>query len=257
MHFGEVSIHKRESENIYLLGIETSKEIIKNFQPGQFIKIKINYRLDPLIPRPFTVHAVEENNFYILYQIKGKGTKALSKLKEGEEVEFLAPLGKPFPVLQNYVICAGGIGIAGFGYLLQCANSKNRFKPPDAIFYGARSKSELVRLEFLSKFKIPLEIATDDGSAGYKGFITDLIEEELKKEHKDILACGPLPMLKKIAEIGKKYKVRTYLVMETFLACGIGFCRGCVIPLKKGGYIHLCVDGPTFLAEEIDLETIS
>ena len=257
MYIGKVKIHQKEAENIYLLGIKTNKELLEKFQPGQFIKIKINHRMDPLIPRPFTIHAVEEDLFYILYQVKGKGTYALSRIQEGEEIEFLGPLGKPFPFLKNYIICAGGIGIAGFGYLLQKAAHKKEFFPPDKIFYGARSKKDLVRLSFFKNFGIPLEIATDDGSAGYHGFVTSLVEEELKKNPKDIIACGPFPMLKILAEIGKRYKVKTYLVMETFLGCGTGFCRGCVVPLKKGEYAHLCIDGPTFLAEEIEFELIS
>ena len=244
-------------ENIYLLGIEIPKNVLKKFQPGQFLKIKINQRMDPLIPRPFTVHAIEENVVYILYQIVGKGTKSLSKLRKGEILEFLGPLGKPFPKLKNYVICAGGIGIAGFGFLLQKSVNKKIFYSPEMIFYGAKTKEELVRLSFLKRFGIPVKISTDDGSKGYKGIVTDMIEEEFKKDPRTVLACGPKPMLKRVAEIGKKYKAKTYLVMETFLACGTGFCMGCVIPLKRKKHAHLCIDGPTFLAEEIDFEFLS
>jgi len=253
MFEGKIVLNRKQTENIYLLGFETSKNILEKFQPGQFLKIKINQRKDPFIPRPFTVHAIEGNVLYILYQIVGKGTMALSKLKKGEILEFLGPLGKPFPNLKNYIICAGGIGIAGFGFLLQKSIEKKEICLPKKIFYGARTKKELARLNFFKKFNIPLIISTDDGSKGYKGFVTDLVEKELKEELSTILACGPKPMLKRVAEIGKKYKIKTYLVMETFLACGTGFCMGCVIPLKNGNYAHLCLDGPTFLAEEIDL----
>jgi len=253
MYKGKVVLNKGEAKNIYLLGIEVSKEILKSFNPGQFLKIKINERVDPLIPRPFSIHAVDKNVVYILYQVVGKGTKALSEIKKGEILEFLGPLGKPFPRLKNYIICAGGIGIAGFGFLLQKAIKKRSFYPPEKIFYGAKTKDELVRLSFLKSFGISVEISTDDGSKGYKGFITDLVERELREKPKIILACGPKLMLKKIKELGEKYKIKTYLVMETFLACGIGFCMGCVIPSKGGNYLHLCIDGPTFLAEEIDI----
>lgn len=257
MYKGRVIFNIKEAENIYLLGLEVSKKILKSFKPGQFLKIKINERFDPLIPRPFSIHAVDENILYILYQVVGKGTKALSEIKEGEILEFLGPLGKPFPKLKNYIICAGGIGIAGFGFLLQKSVNKKEFYPPEKIFYGAKTKNELVRLPFLRKFGISIKLSTDDGSKGYRGLVTDMVEKELKKNPQTILACGPKPMLKKIAELGEKYKVKTYLVMETFLACGVGFCMGCVVPSKKGNYLHLCIDGPTLLAEEIDLGFLS
>lgn len=257
MFKGRIVFNKKEAENVYLLGIETSEAIFKKFQPGQFLKIKINERMDPLFPRPFTVHARENSIIYVLYQVVGKGTKALSRLKKGEYIEFLGPLGKPFPKLRNYIICAGGIGIAGFGFLLQKSLEEKEFCPPEIIFYGARKKEELVRLSFLKSFGIPIKISTDDGSKGYKGFITELVEKESERNPKPILACGPKPMLKRVAEIGEKYKIKVYLVMETFLACGVGFCMGCVIPLKNGQYAHLCIDGPTFLAEDVDFEVLS
>ncbi len=253
MYKAKIVLNKKESDSIYLLGIKVLKNILKKFEPGQFLKIKLDEKLDPLIPRPFSIHAIEDDILYILYQVIGKGTKNLSRLKKGDIIEFLGPLGKPFPQLKDYILCAGGIGIAGFGYLLQ----KNKDNLPYKIFYGAKTKKDLVRLNFLKKFHIPIKISTDDGSKGYKGFITELLEKEIKKEPKTILACGPFGMLKKIAEIAENFKVDAYLVMETFLACGIGFCRGCVIPLKKGGYSHLCIDGPTFLSREIDLNAIS
>lgn len=255
MYIAEVILNKKESENIYLLGIKVSKNILKKFEPGQFLKIRLNEKLDPLIPRPFSVHFIESNILYILYQVVGKGTKSLSKIKKGDCLEFWGPLGKPFPRLKDYILCAGGVGIAGFGYLLQ-KNKKDKKYLPRKIFYGAKTKNELVRLDFFKKFHIPIEISTDDGSKGYRGFITELLEKEIQKNPKTILACGPFEMLKKIAKIAEKFKVDAYLVMETFLACGTGFCKGCVVPLKKGGYLHLCIDGPTLLSEEINLNGI-
>lgn len=257
MYQGKVVFNIKEAEKVYLLGLEVPEKVLKSFKPGQFLKIKINERMDPLIPRPFSIHAIEENILCILYQVVGKGTGALSKIKKGETLEFLGPLGKPFPRLKNYIICAGGIGIAGFGFLLQKTLEKRSFYPPEKIFYGAKTKDELVRLSFLKKFGITIELSTDDGSKGYKGFVTDMVEKELKRNPKTILACGPKPMLKKIADLGEKYKVKTYLVMETFLACGVGFCMGCVVSSKKGDYLHLCIDGPTFLAEEIEIGFLS
>jgi dihydroorotate dehydrogenase electron transfer subunit len=253
--FAEVLLNQKETENVYLMELKATKDFVSLFKPGQFLKVKVNNFLDPLFPRPFTVHLAEEDRIFILYQVVGKGTKELSNIQNGEKLLVWGPLGNPFPKLENYLICAGGVGIAGFGFLLKEASCKNNYILPKKILYGARTKNQLARLSFFKNFKIPIEIATEDGSIGYKGVITDLLEKELKEKKFNVIACGPPLMLKKIAELGEKYQVKTYLVMETFLACGLGFCRGCVIPLKTGGYKHLCIDGPTFKAEEVLFET--
>jgi len=255
---GKVVLNEKVSKNAYLLGVNCPEGIINSFKPGQFLKIKVASLVaslaDPLIPRPFTVHAVEGNTVFVLYQVVGKGTKLLSRLKKGDLIEILAPLGNPFPVLKDYVICAGGIGVAGFGFLLQKALKKEDYFLPERFFYGARSKDELLRLDFFSSFDIPLELATDDGSFGYKGFVTELLESYLKTSPAKVIACGPPPMLKAVARLGKKFNTPTYLVMETFLACGVGFCMGCVIKLKNGKLVKLCTEGPTFRGEEIELD---
>jgi len=258
MYQGEVIKNLPLSQNVYLLKVKTDLDIIFSFNPGQFVKIKINERIDPLIPRPFTIHDVKKNSFYVLYQVVGKGTKALSLVQPGNKIEFLGPLGKPFPKLENYVICAGGIGIAGFIYLLESIKRKTHpYVLPKKIFYGARTAEDLVCYPFLEGIGTKVEIATEDGSQGYKGLITEPLIKYLEKNKVDVLACGPLPMLKAVAKIAQSFGVKAYLTMETFLSCGTGFCKGCVIPLKNGNYAHLCIEGPTLLAEEIDFEALS
>jgi len=247
-----VAFNLKETPTSYLLGIHCPQELIERLSPGQFLKIKCGEGFDPLIPRPFTIHAVEKGVVLVLYQVRGKGTKLLASLKEGDSLSVLMPLGSSFPKLKNYVVCAGGIGIAGFGFLLQKALSGEDYSLPKSLIYGARTKEELARMEFFKSFEVELLIATEDGSLGKKGFVTDLLEEVLKVEKLDVIACGPPVMLKRVKEIGDEYGVKTYLVMETFLGCGTGFCRGCVIPKKGGGYLHLCLEGPTVDSGEID-----
>ncbi|MFN4197220.1 MAG: dihydroorotate dehydrogenase electron transfer subunit [Caldimicrobium sp.] len=255
MYLAKVKRKEFLTEKIVLLHMEPLGNKVEAFKPGQFLKIKVYKEgFDPLFPRPFTVHYIEGTTLQILFQIIGKGTKLLSEVREGEILEFLGPLGKPFPKEIEYplALCAGGIGVAGFPFFLKCLSMEEREKT--FLFYGAKSKKELVRLDLLKELCPKVCLATEDGSLGYKGYVTELLEEELKKGTiKTLLACGPFPMLKKIKKLGELYNVKIYLVLETFMACGTGFCLGCVIPKKEGGYFHLCKDGPTLLANLVEL----
>lgn len=243
------------SKNIYLLTLHIDSQKASKFKPGQFLKILFDdQRLDPLIPRPYTVHTLSDNRLQILYQVVGKGTTALSKVIAGQVLRFLGPLGKPFPkdLPLPLGLCAGGVGVAGFSFLLQKL-------PPShlksvKLYYGAKTKEDLVRLELFESFGIDLELATEDGSLGNKGFVTDILEKDLKRQRiSAVLACGPRGMLKRVKELAERHSIKAYLVMDTFLACGTGFCKGCVIPRKGGGFFHLCEDGPTLPAEQVDI----
>lgn len=246
--------NQRLSERIYLLEIAAKGRLLE-VKPGQFVKIKLpDFRYDPLFPRPFTVHSFQNQVLKILYQVVGKGTLALSKLSEGEEIFVLGPLGRPYPEEIDFPLglCAGGVGVAGFGFLLEKLPEK--LKRRTFLYYGARTSLDLVRLDFFSKFGLELKLATEDGSAGKKGFVTELLEEDLKREKiKTLFACGPMPMLKVVKALSEQYGVKTYLSLETFMACGTGFCKGCVIEKKEGGYLHLCEEGPTVPASVVNL----
>lgn len=241
------------TEKIILLSLEVPKFLLESFKPGQFLKIKVfSHSYDPLCPRPFTVHFIEEKALQILFQIVGKGTYALSNVKEGDELEILGPLGKPFPEEMEFplALCAGGLGIAGFGFFLE--KLPISLRKVTFLYYGVKSQGEFVRLELFKSLVSELKLATEDGSIGFKGFVTDLLEKDLQEgKIKTILGCGPIGMLRQLKNLEKKFKIKTFLSLETFLACGTGFCLGCVIPKREGGYFHLCLDGPTLPADEV------
>ncbi|MCS7199761.1 MAG: hypothetical protein N2327_04295 [Caldimicrobium sp.] len=243
------------TERIGLLSLKVDQHLCMAFNPGQFLKIGLSDgRFDPLFPRPFTVHSLQKNTLRILYQVVGKGTRALRIIKAGSYVEVLAPLGQPYPKDIEFplALVGGGVGVAGFGFLLERLSSQRRKET--ALYYGASKRSDLVRLDYFKSFEVPLRLATEDGSLGFKGYITDLLEKDLKERcFRTIIACGPLPMLKRLKESLKGSGIKLYLSLENFMACGTGFCMGCVLPKRSGGYVHLCKDGPTLLAEEIEL----
>ncbi len=252
MERATVLTNEKLGPGLYRLLLKVDPGLARKFLPGQFLKLKVSPTLDPLIPRPFTVHTKEEETLEVLYQVVGRGTRLLTKLAVGEEIFLAGPMGNPFPKLSvPYLICAGGIGVAGFGLLLQ--EAPQNYPKPEKLLYGARSKAHLLKLDFFSGY-LSVEVATDDGSLGYKGTVVDLLKEELRKDrYGALLACGPKVMLKRVAEVAQAFGVKAYLLLETFLACGTGYCLGCAIPKKGGGYYKLCLDGPTFLAEELDL----
>ncbi len=253
MYKAKVIKNKQISPSIFSLLLEVEGSLLANFLPGQFVKIRVSPNFDPFLPRPFTLHAVYDSAFEVIYQVVGRGTKAMTLLRAGDEVEFFGPLGRPFPkIFSPYLVCAGGVGVAGFGFL--CQGLKPDFPLPDKLLYGARTAQQLVKLDFFSAL-LPTVVATDDGSLGIKGTVADLLLAEIRsKNYQAILACGPPKMLKAVAEIGKKFGIKVYLVLDTLLACGTGYCLGCAVPKRGGGYFKLCVDGPTFDAEEVDLE---
>ena len=171
----------------------------------------------------------------------GKGTHIISKLGPGDELEVLGPLGKGFNLdLEGSIaLVSGGIGIAPMIYLA---------KRLDAIkdFYCGFRK-EAYYIDKLKDHVNSIFISTEEGSIGHKGFITDLLKPE---KYKGVIACGPIPMMKKVVEMCKHEGVPTYISMENRMACGIGACLGCTIQTSSG-MKRVCKEGPVFSGEEV------
>ena len=232
--------------------------LAKNSQPGQFLNIKIDE--DIFLRRPFSIHRVKGNNLEILYEVVGKGTETLSKKKKGEYLDVIGPLGNGFNYqlpITNYqlpILVAGGIGVAPLAFLAQklkeIPNSKSQIP---IVLIGAKNKNKVLGEEEFKRWGFEVKIATDDGSRGFKGNVSDLLKHILSTmnyELSTIYACGPYPMLKEIAKIARDYKIQAEVSLERHFACGIGICLGCVIETKQGQK-RVCKDGPVFKTEEI------
>jgi len=236
------------------VGMHTYLMVLKlnhsyDIKPGHFVMIKPNDSFDPLNRRAFAIADVEEDAIYIYYDVLGKGTAVMSTLRKGEFVDVLMPLGNGlFEASRdklNFVL-AGGIGISGVSLFCRLLKEKNlNFK----VYYGARSKEYLVMLDWFSKYSIPIEVYTDDGSFGKKGFVTDALKNI---DSANIYACGPSPMLKAVQNISKQKGFDAYLSLENPMACGYGVCLGCVVKTSDG-YVRTCVEGPVFKSDEIIL----
>lgn len=228
-------------KGIYRLHVSGSFSI----KPGQFFMLS-GWEGNTLLPRPISVHDIDENGIYFLYQSKGKGTKLLSKLTEGQEIKVLGPLGNGFDVEKikgRIAIVTGGIGIAPMKYLIKSLKDCEI-----DLYCGFRD--EPYGVEEINKYINMIYIATDTGSVGHRGFVTDIFNPE---NYDKVLCCGPEVMMKKAAIMCKEFSVPVYLSMEKFMACGMGACLVCTCKTIYGNQ-RTCVEGPVFSGEELCLD---
>jgi len=228
----------------------THKPLARSAVPGQFIMVDVPGAGTRILRRPFGVHRVSGDTVEILYEIVGKFTAELSRKQPGEEVGIIGPLGNGFDLSglgrRRPVLVAGGMGVAPLRFL---AEKMVKLRP--LVLIGGRSKEHARCAAEFGRLGCAPRIATDDGSRGYHGFVTRLLEQLLDKE-KDciIFACGPRPMLKEVCGISRARGVPAQVSLEEHMACGIGACLGCVVNTISG-YKRVCHDGPVFSAGEI------
>lgn len=218
-------------------------------RPGQFAHVRCGDGPWPLLRRPFSFFAVdrEAGEVRLLYQVKGVGTLALTRKRPGEELDVMGPLGQGFPLepgLRQAWLVAGGMGMAPLYFLAREAVAAGL---TCRVFLGAATASSLLRLELWRAVADKLELATEDGTAGHKGLVTDLVEMALPGEKPGVIyACGPLGMSRRLALVAVAARATGYASLESRMACGIGACQGCAVRLKDGSYRLVCRDGPVF-----------
>lgn len=238
-------------------------------RPGQFVMLSIPHTHDPLLPRPLAVFNVEGQRVGILYRRVGKGTGRLSEMRTGDLLRVLGPLGNGFALPDpsvTSIVVAGGIGFASIHFLLM--DLLRRQTAPTTLLYGARSNEDIVPLESLEKGGLLIRIATEDGQRGIKGTVIDLLSTALPRTESlptaaiESFVCGPMAMLRAVAEKMKGLGMRAQFSMESRMACGYGVCQGCVLPFKgdddppRVKYRKVCTEGPVFAAEEICWEAV-
>jgi len=225
-------------------------EISASSVAGQFVMIKARAQTyNHLLRIPLAIYQKHDDGVSILYCVVGTGTEILSKLRAGDEVEILGPLGNGFAKTsrKNNLLIAGGCGVPPI-YAL--AESLQQQQKSITIFLGAKNKDLITCVDEFKKLGAQVYIATEDGSLGEKGLVTDLLIQHLTNDA-IIYASGPNVMLKAIARIARDKKIPAQLSMEAYMACGIGACRGCAIETDEG-YKMCCQDGPVFEGSGID-----
>ncbi len=225
---------------------------------GQFVEIQVP-GCNLLWRRPFSVHDVDvkQQTVDILYQTVGRGTAAMTKLKPGEELSVLGPLGNGFSVtagLRRALLIAGGLGAAPFMLLMR---ELQRAGTAATLLYGVGDQSKLCCIDRFREFG-SVRVATMNGSVGRKGTVIDLLLDCLQEENDEaaLFACGPMPMLRLLQEIAQSRNLSAQVSLETIMACGFGACVGCAVPMKKPvpgrkEYFLACKDGPVFNIDEI------
>ena len=235
-------------------------------KPGQFLMIKASDdKNNPLLRRPFSIHqATAGDRVQILFRVVGKGTRFLAEKKCGEKIEVVGPLGKGFSFSgweskDSVCLVGGGMGIAPLYYL---AKELIRTKRLSAfkVLLGAPAACELQVLKRdFENLGVDCLVATDDGSMGHHGFVTDFLAKQLdNKRSWKVCCCGPHPMMEKTANLCMQEGWSCQVSLETMMACGISACLGCTVGSSVAlrtrtgrPYLHVCKDGPVFEARDV------
>ncbi len=258
---GEVMESRMIADDHALLSIGAG-DIFQLSSPGQFGMVRVPDAEWPFLGRPISIHALHRKDGLVvidlMVRIVGRGTSVLARLRAGDRVELIGPLGQGFsiyPDRKQMVLIAGGIGIAPLSFLADVYSNAGSYKI--TCYFGARSERMLVGLDRLSKACARVELSTEDGSRGCRGVITDLFERDLNKYRREdtaVYACGPAPMLKKIQALMEQSPMFCQVSVEERMACGIGACLGCAVRMKNGEYKRVCHDGPVFQVEDLALD---
>ncbi|MEI6434232.1 MAG: dihydroorotate dehydrogenase electron transfer subunit [Bacteroidota bacterium] len=245
IHDLKVVNYQRLNKRHFLLEL-LPPEKLSLILPGQFAQALVENSPATFLRRPFSIHSVDygKNTLKLLIQIKGEGTRRLSRLKEGDALNLIYPLGNSFsiPNTKDVLLVGGGCGVAPLLFLAQFL-SQRQIHP--TILLGFRTREEVSEIETYSKYGNVL-ITTDDGSEGEKGLVVNhSVFNSEKLSFKKIFCCGPLAMMKAVAEIARKREISCEVSLENTMACGFGVCLCCITPTVNGNE-RVCVEGPVF-----------
>jgi dihydroorotate dehydrogenase electron transfer subunit len=244
-------------------------------QPGQFVMLKCADEVDelPLLRRPFSIFDTHPNaksgrpgGLDLLVKDVGIGSHKLALLRPGRQIQVLGPQGRPFqvqPEMRNRItaacLVAGGVGIAAL-YIL--ARRLLALNVTPHLFYGGRSKDDLVLREYFERIGIKLFCATEDGSLGERGLVTAPLAGFLQARARSgarIYTCGPWAMMKAVPELAGRHAVPCEVSLEARMGCSLGACMGCVIhgwdSHGEEQYFRVCLEGPIMDSRSVDWET--
>lgn len=245
--------NERDTDQYFRLVLR-APQIAPLIQPGQFAHVRILPLKDALLRRPFSIFQVAGDTFSILYKNVGKGTDVLSRMRAGEALSVIAPLGHGFTVPppggETPLLVAGGYGMAAMFLLAQ------RSPQQGIVFVGGRRRVDILCEKDFAAIGWEVRATTEDGSHGEKGLVTQPLLAELKRTvaQRKLFACGPTPMLRAVGRMAEDLHLPCELSMDEHMCCGVGTCLACVIKVKSGDgweYQRTCTEGPVFDARQI------
>jgi len=248
--------HKQTWNDYFHISI-ASPQMAQQAQPGQFIMVRTNQEHYPLLRRPFSIFYANKTNIDIFFQMVGIGTRLLGKMEPEDVLDIIGPLGKGFTIEEGnrgkpVALVGGGRGIAPLYFLahrLRAQGIEAKF------YYGGKSLIDLPLKTQIHENKFVVSCSTEDGSFGFKGLITEVLESELDDLQPTVIyACGPDAMLQRIAQTANEKNIPAELSLESIMGCGFGACWGCVKKIKKEGkssWTKICEEGPVLAADKI------
>ena len=241
-------------------------------QPGQFVHLRVPSLEASALRRPFSIFNAEDGRLELLYKTVGRGTAALNAVAPGDEVHVMGPLGHGFPLKcdGSALLVGGGFGVAPLYFLarrlLAARQSPNPPIPQSnnqtlkqssdlLLFVGGRTSADLLALDRFEALGVEVRAATNDGSAGVKGLVTDPLDDELialraAGRKFEIFACGPDPMLKAVAMRATGTGMKGWISMDRHMVCGVGACYACIQKTVRGNS-RCCIEGPVFSAADL------
>lgn len=255
-----ILLHRRIASDYFRLRL-LCPDIARLAQPGQFILLRVNELRDPFLRRPFSFSRIlppkgkrarpeDEGALEICYKIVGRGTLLMTQLREGQRLDVLGPLGKGFWAPEGQkraILIGGGIGIAPlFPWAEELGGERKKKKrlpktseenPEVLVLIGGKSREKILGIREFKKIGVEPQVATEDGTLGMQGLATDLLERELMTQgpkSASLYACGPMPMLARVAQIADQFDLPCQVLLEARMACGVGACLGCAVKVKEG-----------------------
>jgi dihydroorotate dehydrogenase electron transfer subunit len=252
---GEILSTQRVGE--YTQFTVVAPDIARGFQPGHFVAVAVGGDNTAMILRRAfalsgaTVSEKFAGTVQFVVAAHGPGTQWLVERRAGEALDIVGPLGKPFPLPSGpapAVLVGGGYGTAP---LLPLAQALLAHGSPVEFVLGAASAHRLYGELAAKRMVGRVAITTDDGSAGHKGLVTDVLPDAIERVSAEIVyACGPMRMLQAVGTVAREHAIRAQVAVEEAMACGIGVCMTCVLPVRgddgKSRFVRSCVDGPVF-----------